>query len=202
MKYIKAGWSAVKKFFAMIIGYLFYKPKYLKGKYFSKLFYSDGWRWVMETVFMQKIVGINRRVPFPVSFRATVCNWQNIEFDLDNITIFQKAGCYFQATDKSKIKFGKNCYVACNVAIITANHDFNDLSKHSEAKDVVIGENSWIGFGSVILPGVHLGDHTIVGANSVVTKSFPEGNCVIAGNPARVIKTIPPYGAKNNEENT
>ncbi len=193
MRIIRAGIGFLKKTFAMIIGYIFYNPKYLKGKYFSKRAYSDGWRWVMETVFMQKIVGINRKIPFPVSFRTTVCNWQNIEFDLDNINIFQKAGCYYQAARGAKIIFGKNCYIASNVAIITANHDFNDLSKHSEAKDVKIGENSWLGFGSVILPGVELGEHTVVGANSVVTKSFPEGNCVIAGNPARVIKQIPPY---------
>lgn len=193
MRIIRAGFSFLKKTFAMIIGYIFYKPKYLKGRFFSKRAYSDGWRWVMETVFMQKFIGINRKVPFPVSFRATVCNWQNIEFDPENINIFQKAGCYYQASGNSKIVIGKNCYIACNVAIITANHDFNNLSKHSEAKDVKIGPNSWIGFGSVILPGVELGEHTVVGANSVVTKSFPEGNCVIAGNPAKVIKQIPPY---------
>lgn len=193
MRYIKAGLSVLKKTWAMLIGYIFYSPKYLKGHFFSKYFYSDGWRWVLETVFMQKIIGINRHVPFPVSFRATVCNWKNIEFDKDNINIFQKAGNYYQASADSKIIFGKNCYVACNVAIITANHDFSDLSKHYPGKDVKIGDNSWIGFGSVILPGVELGNHTIVGANSVVTKSFPEGNCVIAGNPAKIIKTIPQY---------
>jgi len=196
MRYVRAILGLLKKTWALILGYIFYDPKYLKGKYFSKMSYSDGWRWVLETVFMQKIVGINRKVPFPVSFRATVLNWQNIEFDIDNITIFQKAGCYYQATPQSKIKFGENCYVACNVAIITANHDFCDLSKHQPGKDVVIGQNSWIGFGSVLLPGVELGEHTIVGANSVVTKSFPKGNVVIAGNPAKIIKTIPPYGEK------
>ncbi len=193
MKIIKAGFGFLKKSWAMFIGYIFYNPKYLKGKYFSKYSYSDGWRWVLETVFIQKIVGINRSIPFPVSFRATVCNWQNIEFHPDNINIFQKAGNYYQASQDAKIIFGKNCFIACNVAIITANHNFDDLSKHYSGKDVKIGDNSWIGFGSVLLPGVELGNHTIVGANSVVTKSFPEGNCVIAGNPAKVIKTISPY---------
>ena len=59
---------------------------------------------------------------------------------------------------------------------------------HQEAKEVVIGENCWLGMNSVILPGVSLGDNTIVGAGSVVTKSFMDGNCVIGGNPARIIR--------------
>lgn len=179
----------MKKTFAMIIGYIFYDPKYLKGKYFDKYRYSQGWQWLMQTVFMQKIVGINRKIPFPVSFRATVVGWENIEFDKDNITIFQKAGNYYQAT-RAKIKIGKDCFIACNVGIITANHDMNDLTKHLPGKDVVIGARSWIGMNSMILPGVVLGEQTIVGAGSVVTKSFPEGHCVIAGNPARLIKTL------------
>lgn len=179
----------IKKTFAMLLGYIFYDSKYLNGKYFSKWSYSMGWRWLMETVFMQKIVGINRDVPFPVSFRATVIGWQNIEFDKDNITIFQKAGNYYQASN-AKIKVGNDCYIACNVGLITANHDPYDLSRHLPAKDIVIGANSWIGLNSVILPGVTLGEHTVVGAGSVVTKSFPEGYCVVAGNPARVIKQL------------
>ncbi len=52
----------------------------------------------------------------------------------------------------------------------------------------MIGEKSWIGMNSMILPGVSLGPNTIVGAGSVVTKSFIDGNCIIAGNPARIIK--------------
>lgn len=185
----KAGWGFVKKTIAMIVGCIFYDPKYLKGKYFNKYRYSQGWQWLMQTVFMQKIVGINRKVPFPVTFRATVLGWENIEFDKDNITIFQKAGNYYQAT-KAKIKIGKDCFIACNVGIITANHDINDLTRHMPGKDVVIGAQSWIGMNSMILPGVVLGEKTIVGAGSVVTKSFPEGHCVIAGNPARLIKKL------------
>lgn len=185
----KYGISLIKKIIAMLMGYIFYKPKYLRGKYFHRYQYSDGWRWLMRNVFMQKIIGINRTVPFPVSFGATVLGWENIEFDRNNINIFQKPGNYYQAT-KAKIYIGKDTFIACNVGIITANHDLDDLTKHSSGKDVVIGANSWIGLNSVILPGVVLGEHTIVGAGSVVTKSFPEGNCVIAGNPAKKIRDL------------
>lgn len=43
-----------------------------------------------------------------------------------------------------------------------------------------------IGAGSVILPGVTIGEDALVGAGSVVTKDIPKG-AVVVGNPARII---------------
>lgn len=55
-------------------------------------------------------------------------------------------------------------------------------------KEIIIGNDCWIGTRVVILPGVHIGDHCIIGANSVVTRSFPN-NCTIGGVPAKILKT-------------
>ena len=52
---------------------------------------------------------------------------------------------------------------------------------------VNIGKNDWIGGGSIILPGVTIGDCTTIGAGSVVTKSIP-ANCIAVGYPCKVIK--------------
>ena len=54
---------------------------------------------------------------------------------------------------------------------------------------VIIGNKSWIGFNSIILKGVTLGEGAIVGAGSVVTKDVP-AHSVVAGNPARIIRSI------------
>jgi len=59
---------------------------------------------------------------------------------------------------------------------------------------VRIGAGSWIGYGSVVLPGAHIGRHVVIGANSVVTGTIPDYS-VAAGVPARVIKEIPRGGA-------
>jgi acetyltransferase-like isoleucine patch superfamily enzyme len=56
-----------------------------------------------------------------------------------------------------------------------------------EKRAVVIGNKSWIGFNSIILKGVTVGEGAIVGAGSVVTKDVP-AYAVVAGNPARVIR--------------
>ena len=176
-------------FIAKLVGNIFYDSKYLKGKYFPKNKYSLGWDWVLKSCLLQKIVGFNRAVPFPVSPMATVVNYKNIEFDIENINIFQKPGNYYQAKD-AKIVIGRGCFIACNVGIITTNHDPYDLNNYNKGKDVIIGENCWIGLNSVILPGTVLGPNTIVGAGSIVTKSFEEGYCIIAGNPAKLIKKL------------
>src|SRR6185436_3197350 len=54
-----------------------------------------------------------------------------------------------------------------------------------------IGNGVWIGFDSVVLPGVTIGDGAIVGARSVVTSDVPPYS-IVAGNPARVIRQLDP----------
>lgn len=174
---------------------IFFNKKYLQGKYFS----NDniiGYIWAWRAVLFQKILGYNRNIPWPVSFRTEISNKNNIKFNINDLNNFQHFGCYFQ-NFKGNIVLGEGTYIAPNVGIITANHDINNLDKHAPGKDVIIGEKCWIGMNSIILPGVKLGDRTIVGAGSVVTKSFEQGNCVIAGNPAKIIK----YIGENNENN-
>ena len=56
-----------------------------------------------------------------------------------------------------------------------------------EIKDVVIGENVWIGADVTLLPGVEIGDGAVVAACSCVTKPVPP-MALVGGNPARVIK--------------
>ena len=54
-------------------------------------------------------------------------------------------------------------------------------------RPVVIGDGSWLGYGTVVLPGARIGRHVTVGANSVVTGDLPD-YCVAAGAPATVIR--------------
>jgi acetyltransferase-like isoleucine patch superfamily enzyme len=56
---------------------------------------------------------------------------------------------------------------------------------------VSIGDGSWLGHGTVVLPGAQIGRHVAVGANSVVRGELPD-YCVAAGNPARVIRRYVP----------
>lgn len=55
--------------------------------------------------------------------------------------------------------------------------------------EVSIGDHTWIGAQSIIMPAVTLGEYCIVAANSFVRDSFPDYS-IIAGNPARLIRSF------------
>lgn len=57
-------------------------------------------------------------------------------------------------------------------------------------KPVKIHDRAWIGFNSIILKGVTIGEGAIVGAGSVVTKDVPPYT-IVAGNTARIVREIP-----------
>jgi len=54
---------------------------------------------------------------------------------------------------------------------------------------IKIGKGVWIGFNTIILKGVTIGDYAVVGAGSVVVDDIPS-RAVVAGNPAHIIKTV------------
>ena len=71
-------------------------------------------------------------------------------------------------------------------------HNYDNLSinikdqGHTE-KDIIVGNNVWIGFGAQIMSGVTIEDGAIIAAGAVVTKNIKK-NEVVGGIPARKIK--------------
>lgn len=68
----------------------------------------------------------------------------------------------------------------------------------SKIGKVVIGNNVFAGYESVILPNVTIGNDVIIGARSVVTKDIPN-NSIVAGNPAKVIGKTSEYIEKHSK---
>ncbi|MCU4163872.1 DapH/DapD/GlmU-related protein [Carboxylicivirga caseinilyticus] len=148
--------------------------------------YLEHYKVLWTYVFMQKVLGFNRKVPWPVDFRSRIIGWEFIEKGIicdpgDNL------GTYINAC--GGLKFGDNVELGPNITIVTTNHYKYDVRKTSNKKGVIIGNNVWIGSHCVILPGAVIGDEVTIGAGCVIDKEIPSKSTVVRGDDS--IKIIP-----------
>jgi acetyltransferase-like isoleucine patch superfamily enzyme len=99
------------------------------------------------------------------------------------------------------IQIGNYCQFGPRIAIYAINHPTNhittyvnnnlfdgDLKSFAKEAPVEIGNDVWIGYGAIVLPGVKIGNGAIIGAGAVVAKDvYTYG--VAVGNPACIVKT-------------
>ena len=93
---------------------------------------------------------------------------------------------------KASIIIGKRAEIAANCAFYPFNHGFAPGERIREQPliskgDIVIDDDVWLGFGVIVLDGVHIGEGAVVGAGAVVTHDIP-ANAIAVGAPARVVK--------------
>ena len=116
---------------------------------------------------------------------------------------------YHYPINKDKLIIGKFCSIACGTKFMftSGNHSLKSLSTYTfpiffdewnldtknitsawdNKGDIVIGNDVWIGYEAVIMPGVKIGDGAIVGTRAVVTKDVPPYT-IVGGVPARPIR--------------
>lgn len=116
---------------------------------------------------------------------------------------------YHYPINGDKLKIGRYCSIACGSKFLftSGNHALASLSTYTfpifyeewglDAKDIcgawdnkgdiIVGNDVWIGFESVILSGVTIGDGAIIGARAVVTKDVPPYT-IVGGVPAKPIR--------------
>jgi len=129
-------------------------------------------------------------------------------FDKDNASIEVGSRAFISGSiiAADSVCIGDDVLVSWNVTISDHNshalsfsyrsHDATDWLKgkknweHVKVLPITICDKAWIGFNSIILKGVTVGEGAVVGAGSVVTKDVPPWT-IVAGNPARVIREIP-----------
>ncbi|MDH6312746.1 maltose O-acetyltransferase [Parabacteroides sp. PFB2-10] len=128
--------------------------------------------------------------PFFVDYGENIHIGNNCEINMN---------CVF--LDCNKITIGDNCGFGPNVQIYAVSHPVDPVERLAgqrggvfstwkiNSAPVTIGNNVWIGGGSVIMAGVTIGDNTTIGAGSVVTKSIP-ANCLAVGNPCKIVREL------------
>lgn len=133
-------------------------------------------------------IGFASRCTLSAAGGATLCIGENVGMS-------QTALCAVDAD----IIIGGNTLLGGGVKIYSS--DFHSLSymdrrdpestdkNNRKSASVVIGDDCFIGAGTIILKGVTIGARTIIGAGSVVTKSIPD-DCIAAGNPCEIVKRV------------
>lgn len=89
-------------------------------------------------------------------------------------------------------KIGNNVFLGPNVQIYAAHHPVIAVERIKGpelASPITIGDNVWIGGGTIICAGVTINENTTIGAGSIVVKNIP-ANVVAVGNPCKVIKSL------------
>ena len=103
-----------------------------------------------------------------------------------------------QIEANKSVTIGDNVLMASRVFISDTSHGsysgdnqdtpyFPPNMRELSFKNVVIGNNVWVGENVSILPGVEIGDGSIISANSVVVKDVQAG-CLCGGVPIKVLK--------------
>jgi virginiamycin A acetyltransferase len=128
--------------------------------------------------------------------------------DPDDSEHFERNVLYLYPFIGDKLIVGKFCAIARDVKFIMngANHKLKGISTYPFSifgngwervipkmedlpfkGDTMVGNDVWIGYDSLIMPGVKIGDGAIIAARSVIT-NYVAPYTIVGGNPAKIIK--------------
>ena len=154
-----------------------------------------------DTVYLKSVVKNENIV---VGDYTMYNDWVNdpTEFEKNNVL-------YHYPINNDRLNIGKYCSIACGAKFMftSGNHAMQSLSTYpfpifveewglewsditnawDNKGDIVIGNDVWIGYESVFMQGVHIGDGAVIGTRAVVTKDIPPYT-IVGGVPAKPIK--------------
>ena len=131
--------------------------------------------------------------------------------DMDDPLQFENNVLYHFDMLGDKLIIGKFCAIASGVKFIMngANHQIDPIStfpfaifengwekintgvdlskKYPHKGDIIIGNDVWLGFEALIMPGVKIGHGAVIASRAVVTKDVPD-YAIVGGNPAKIIR--------------
>ncbi len=151
-------------------------------------FIKKQWHWYIANLYRNSVllpkffVGIDR------IWRMTGCTvGKNVCIGLD---------VYYDVGNAHMITIEDNVWITSRCLLLCHRRDMKQYFKGDCIMDmpyikapIILKQGCHIGMGSIIMPGVTVGEGAVVGAGSLVTKDVPAWS-VVAGNPAKVIYYI------------
>lgn len=151
-----------------------------------------------------KLILLVNRIIFRQKNKHNSTSAANV-FKLSSVTVgnFSYGGLFvLNDNPVSKLHIGNFCSIAPHVTfILNSDHYTTNVSSfpfkvmclgesQSEAisyGNIIVEDDVWIGYGAVVLSGVHIGQGAIVASGAVVPKDVPP-YAIVGGVPARVIR--------------
>ena len=98
------------------------------------------------------------------------------------------------------VSIGDNVTIS-GTTILAHDGSTKKILGYSKVAPVKIGDNVFIGYGSIVLPGITIGSKVIVGAGTVVSKDIPDNVVVVRGNESvyRILCTYDEYVEKQKK---
>jgi acetyltransferase-like isoleucine patch superfamily enzyme len=131
---------------------------------------------------------------------------KRIGYNLNGTPRYISPRTLIDGTDPSLITIGDDVVISSNVRVLTHDYSVARVDKalairqgdpvgqgyeRKKVAGVSIGDNSFVGAFSLIMPGAIIGRDCVIGAGSVVRGEVPDGSVVI-GNPGQVVRNV--YG--------
>lgn len=91
--------------------------------------------------------------------------------------------------DGATVTIGHDVKIGPNCQFYTPQHPKNHLERRGTRETsypISIGDDTWLGGGVIVCPGVSIGKRCIIGAGSVVTHDIPDDSTAV-GVPAKII---------------
>ncbi len=128
-----------------------------------------------------------------------------------DVTLGENVGIWYNAVvrgDTNSIVIGSNTNVQDNATLHT-DKDYKlhigegvTIGHNAVVHGCIVGDNTVIGMGSILLSGAVVGKDCIIGAGALVTgkMKIPDGSLVM-GSPAKIVRPLMKHEIETNREN-
>lgn len=119
---------------------------------------------------------------------------------------FEENVLYHFDFNGDRLVIGRYCSIAAEVRFIMngGNHPTNWLTTYPfpifgqgwetampatwpSRGDTIVGNDVWIGYGAIVMPGIRIGDGAIIATATVVTRDVP-AYAIVGGNPGAILR--------------
>ena len=113
---------------------------------------------------------------------------------------------YLDVNYAKYITLEDDVWIASHVTLFAHRRVMDDYHKGDRYKEcpqkprpILIKKGACVGIGSLVTPGVTIGEGSVIGAGAVVIKDIPDW-CLAAGSPCKVMRFLPEKGYYYNKE--